>query len=51
MIWGYTLEITGHFSLPIIARTTAIEFFIDNVKLEEFDGKRILEVGSKVRQR
>jgi len=26
---------------------TVIEFFIDNIKIEEFNGKRVLEVGSK----
>jgi len=25
-----------------------IEFFIDNIKIEEFNGKRVLEVGSKL---
>jgi hypothetical protein len=28
-------------------RMEVIEFFIDNIKIEEFDGKRVFEVGSK----
>jgi len=30
-----------------MCNATVIEFFINNIKLEEFKGKRILEVGSK----
>jgi len=30
-----------------MCRMEVIEFFIDNIKIEEFKGKRVLEVGSK----
>jgi SAM-dependent methyltransferase len=34
-------------SLRILCNVSVIEFFIDNVELQEFKGKKVLEIGSK----